>query len=487
MFRTASLMIALALLSPSALAQTTTAFTYQGELKDNGQLANGSYDILLRVYTQPTGGSLVSNSCQNDVPVVNGRFTATADALGVLAPGSTYYVEVRARRHTTGVDCGTTTGFTTLTPRQLISAAPIANLARVAMQLSSPDGSLLNAVVVDNAGRVGIGTPTPTDNLHAFGQAAALRLQDDDNTSSFLVIEDTSAGQTRWNKYSGAGPALIDVSPIPDDGTSGANVRFFRETNTTGPKSVIFHAGNNSTATSAVIGVAGASSLFQLSGGNFGIGTPTPNTQLHVAAAGGPVVKIQDTGSDSTQAGFLAFHNSSDAQTGWMGFGFGTTNPNLGLYNRRPNGDIIMFPGDAGRVGIFTTAPIFTLDVNGTIRCTTLTQTSSAAFKNDIAPLAQGLNELLKLEPVSYVWNDQAPAEARGKHDLGFIAEDVANILPDAIGRDADGKPAGIDYSRITVLAVKAIKEQQAQHEADRALIRTLTERLEKLEAAARK
>ncbi|MFO0856383.1 MAG: hypothetical protein U0640_03380 [Phycisphaerales bacterium] len=39
-----------------------------------------------------------------------------------------------------------------------------------------------------------------------------------------------------------------------------------------------------------------------------------------------------------------------------------------------------------------------------------------------------------------------------------------------------------IDYSRITVLAVQAIKQQQIQHEFDRAEIKSLQERLAKLE-----
>jgi hypothetical protein len=100
--------------------------------------------------------------------------------------------------------------------------------------------------------------------------------------------------------------------------------------------------------------------------------------------------------------------------------------------------------------------------------------------RDDVAPLAAGLEELLRLEPVSYVWNDMAPGESRGKRDLGFIAEDVAKVLPEVVARDAGGKPVGIDYSRITVLAVQAIKQQQARHEAETARLR---ERLERLEA----
>jgi hypothetical protein len=138
-------------------------------------------------------------------------------------------------------------------------------------------------------------------------------------------------------------------------------------------------------------------------------------------------------------------------------------------------------------MGVGTLLPTFKLDVAGNIRCTTLTQTSSAVLKDDVAPLGAGLHELMALEPVSYVWNDKAPEESRGKHDLGLIAEHVATVLPDAVARNADGKPVGIDYSRITVLAVQAIKQQQETITRQADEVAALRARLERLEATLAK
>src|SRR5262245_10824798 len=110
-----TILASLAIMAPGALAQTT-AFTYQGELKDNGQLANGAYDITIVAFDAATGGNPVGSRCLNDRPVVNGRFSAEVD-FGTLVQGAPYYLEIRARRHTTGVNCGSGDGFTTLTPR----------------------------------------------------------------------------------------------------------------------------------------------------------------------------------------------------------------------------------------------------------------------------------------------------------------------------------------------------------------------------------
>jgi len=112
-------------------------------------------------------------------------------------------------------------------------------------------------------------------------------------------------------------------------------------------------------------------------------------------------------------------------------------------------------------IGGSSPAAPFKLRVIGDIWCVNLMQTSSAHYKDDIRPLGLGLSTLLGLRPVSYRWNDEAAESVRGRSDLGLIAEEVAALLPDAVTKDAQGRALGIDYSRITVLAVSAIKQQQ--------------------------
>lgn len=99
--------------------------------------------------------------------------------------------------------------------------------------------------------------------------------------------------------------------------------------------------------------------------------------------------------------------------------------------------------------------------------------TSDKRFKNNIKPLSVGLNELLKIQPSEYNWN-QSPIVSKG-----FIAQDLYKIYPDAVYKPKDetdlSDPWSIDYGKLTPLLVKAIQDQQK-------IIEGLKERIIKLE-----
>ena len=52
-----------------------------------------------------------------------------------------------------------------------------------------------------------------------------------------------------------------------------------------------------------------------------------------------------------------------------------------------------------------------------------------------------------------------------GDADLGFIAEEMAEVLPEIVNFD-NGRPTGIDYGRVTALLVEAGLVDGAQHVA---------------------
>jgi len=93
------------------------------------------------------------------------------------------------------------------------------------------------------------------------------------------------------------------------------------------------------------------------SSGNVGIGTTSPSKKLHVYTADNEGIFLQGTGTGvwmDMQANTANIH-SIGAQSGGMG-----------IYNRTV-GSYRMFITDGGNVGIGTTSPATTLDVNGTI------------------------------------------------------------------------------------------------------------------------
>jgi hypothetical protein len=122
----------------------------------------------------------------------------------------------------------------------------------------------------------------------------------------------------------------------------------------------------------------------------------------------------------------------------------------------------------AGRVGINTFSPNYTLHVNGTAYCTSGAWSGSdARWKQNIQPLQGALAKILQLQGVSYEWRRQEFPD-RGFEpgfQLGFIAQQVEPILPEVVHTDAEGYKA-IAYEKLTPVLTEAIKEQQNQIEA---------------------
>jgi len=127
----------------------------------------------------------------------------------------------------------------------------------------------------------------------------------------------------------------------------------------------------------------------------------------------------------------------------------------------------------SGHVGINVNDPTQDLDVLGTARLRHMpTNTynvvhvdpstgvlydggaSSRRYKNDIRPLDIGSDKVLDMQPVRFRW------KSTGKEDVGLIAEEVQQVVPDLVTYDASGEPAGVKYDRIAVYLLQTIKEQ---------------------------
>ena len=94
----------------------------------------------------------------------------------------------------------------------------------------------------------------------------------------------------------------------------------------------------------------------------------------------------------------------------------------------------------------------------GTLTVTALTESSSITLKENVNPLTNALDSVLKLCGVSYDRRDGSR-----KDEIGLIAEDVNEIIPNLVSKDEHGNPMGIQYTKLTAYLVEAIKTLKAE------------------------
>jgi len=95
---------------------------------------------------------------------------------------------------------------------------------------------------------------------------------------------------------------------------------------------------------------------------------------------------------------------------------------------------------------------------------------SSKRYKENIQQLRIEPDKIFQLEPVKFNW------KSTGNKDIGLIAEDVAQAIPDLVMYDKEGNPDAVKYDRVAIYLLEIVKEQQKE-------IETLKAKLEKLES----
>lgn len=150
------------------------------------------------------------------------------------------------------------------------------------------------------------------------------------------------------------------------------------------------------------------------------------------------------------------------------------------------NGDKIFIERSSGNVGIGTTSPQQKLDVTGNAKIAgnlevtnSIKQTSDRKFKEKIQPLEKGISYISALNPVTYFWNEMG-VERGGDKDIqqiGFIAQEMEQVLPGAVGTDKQGNKS-INYIQIIPILTKAVQELKDENQMLREEIQKLKERI---------
>lgn len=336
---------------------------------------------------------------------------------------------------------------------------------------------------------IGIGTNTPTHQLHTNEGVRFEGLTPHDKPDRFVVQD--NAGVLYWFPFSSIGGGN-DWSLTGNAGTTPGfnylgtsdNQRLVFATNAT-EKMTILPSGNVGIATSApdarlhlgngMLKIDGAITSADLNTTNFFAGGPGTGLQLH---------------NETDYMGMLLVRNANDDHDGMIYWGDNPGTEDL-LFSRAnwntPTGGVhnfmeMMRLTGGGNLGIGTSTPaqrltVFNGTTTGTYTVTGWVHSSDRRLKQDIAPIADAMSIVNRLEGVYYKWIGNKEAGRQ----VGFIAQDVQKVLPEVVvGQEGDiekGETLGMAYQNIVPVLVEALKEKDRE-------ITELKQRLERIERA---
>jgi hypothetical protein len=282
-----------------------TAFTYQGKLANDGNPANGNYDLRFTIYDSSGGPTVVAGPITNTPTTLssNGLFTVSLNFGAGAFGGEARWLEIGVRTNSAAV------GFTPLSPRQPLTPtpyalyAPSAGLAATATTAATANnfaGNLTGDVTGTQLATVVARVGGQTATLVASGSVTATAATNA-NTPDRIVKRDASgnfsAGAITAASFTGGGSGLTGLTA--SQLTSGT-VPDGRLAGTYSSALMLNNAGNSFTGNGA--------GLTNLSAGSLASGT-VPSARL-----------------SGTYSGAVVFNNAGNVFTG---SGAGLTNAGL--------------------------------------------------------------------------------------------------------------------------------------------------------------
>ena len=387
-----------------------------------------------------------------------------------------------------------------------------------------------------STGFVGIGTQTPGATLEVNGNA-----QVDGNLtlsgailspgSSVPVVQAPSNGSNNFSAGLGVLPSTttgtqdtaVGDSALQFNTTGNANTAVGSsalQNNITGGDNTatgnfalqnnINGSGNTASGVGALYSnvnaynntASGFYALYNNSGGNqntaSGVSALSSNsTGSQNTASGGYVLESNITGNSNTAVGNAALSSniigSNNIAIGLeAGVAITTTSNNIDIGNGGASSDsgairigaagVQFSTFIAGIYGVTTSAsnavPVM-IDSNGNLG----TISSSRRYKDDIQDMGDASSGLLRLRPVTFRY--KKPFNDGSKPiQYGLIAEEVAEVYPDLVARSADGQIETVKYQVLDSMLLNELHKQNATIDIQREQIRSLEERLAKVEAA---
>lgn len=260
-----------------------------------------------------------------------------------------------------------------------------------------------------------------------FSTLRAYRFTTTSGTLGLFAADPDGSGrravvQSLWTgsgDYSG-GPALVSGIWAKNEPISGG----------TFAEAYVYATANISGGVDSYVDVKGTNVRFTNGSSNFrlNMSNQTATAYPYIRTDGNYLVIESRTAANGGNV-YIASDNSADV---YLTSGGGTTRVYTGL--------------------VLNGLASCTLQVNGSgsVGCV-----SDAAAKRDIKTWGSGLATINRLRPVSYRW---AEGPDTGRH-IGFIAQEVQGVIPEAVARQSWGGQLTLDDRAILAALVNAVQE----------------------------
>jgi Chaperone of endosialidase len=110
---------------------------------------------------------------------------------------------------------------------------------------------------------------------------------------------------------------------------------------------------------------------------------------------------------------------------------------------------------------------------------------SSRRYKHDILPMDNASEALYALKPVSFRYNKEY--DATQTLAFGLIAEEVAEVIPDLVGRNPEGQPESVRYEQINAMLLNEFLKEHRKNEEQEAMIARQQKQIDALTAGLQK
>ena len=221
--------------------------------------------------------------------------------------------------------------------------------------------------------------------------------------------------------------------------------------------------------------------------GKVGIGTTTPSYPLSVktSASGVHIMGLSGSGTalfglgnygGTNDGQFILYDNNQNVDVYFLAdgnswtvnnFGVGTSSPGARLEINGAAGNTLRLRlnGHANYWDVFNNAGSdnsFVYIYNGGVVAKVLTsgawqQLSDSDLKENITPLENPIEKIKAISGITFTWKDP---QISADEQVGVIAQEVEQVLPQAVSTNDEGNKM-ISYASLIPLLIEAVKEQQ--------------------------